>query len=76
MFRVDRAPGGGTYLILKYFLGVPQPPPRELLFALLAHVPPPSSPPPPSSLTLQLSCFIGTTKKIAQHYHVMTGKFI
>lgn len=47
MFRVDRAPGGGTYLILKYFLGVPQPPPRELLFALLAHVPPPSSPPPP-----------------------------
>ena len=44
MFRVDRAPGGGTYLILKYFLGVPQPPPRELLFALLAHVPPPSPP--------------------------------
>ena len=72
MFRVDRAPYIPDF---KVFLGVPQPPPRELLFALLAHVPPPSSP-PPSSLTLQLSCFIGTTKKIAQHYHVMTGKFI
>ena len=39
MFRMDRAPGGGTYLFLKVFVGVPQPPPHESLFALLTYAP-------------------------------------